>query len=445
MLSMIMAIQNDNDREKAAEIYRQYGSTMLYIAKSILNDAHLAEDAVSEAFVRIINNLEKIDTNDCYHTRGFVVIITRNVSLDIIRKQNRGRTINIDDFSDYSKCEDPVFDDITTREACSVIKNAISKLNSNYSDILYLKMEYDYSNKEISKILNISEENVKMRLSRARKALKEQLLEENNAVTSCFVSKNLAGEYFTGTLYSSKNTSSEKIKETLMTSAWKQRNLHYYTKDISKIKSDLFSASATNGDLFTVNYNWKTLTPWHQNSWQSGTSYLSEWMCFKGVRADDGYDYYAWCVESYITPINGGTDYVKLSSNAAYQPSGQLRFYDPKSTPATNTVSFTIGGGITKNGVGLNISASYSTQISDLTIINNSNMGINLAKINFDYNYLSSFAHQETLNCFSVIEKNTTNSSTFKFHHRREAKVIGNHINYLWDQNYYTTLNRPSA
>lgn len=183
MLSMIMAIQNDSDREKAANIYRLYSSTMLYIAKRILIDAHLAEDAVSEAFVRIINNLEKIDTNDCYHTRGFVVIITRNISLDMLRKQNRSKIVYLDNFSDYSKCEDLLFDDITTREACSRIANAVSQLNSNYSDILYLKMEFDYSNKEISKILGISEDNVKMRLSRARKALKEQLLKENNKIT----------------------------------------------------------------------------------------------------------------------------------------------------------------------------------------------------------------------------------------------------------------------
>lgn len=182
MLAIIMTIQNDNDREKAAYIYRLYGSTMLYTAKRILIDTYLAEDAVSEAFIRIIDNLEKIDTIDCYRTRGFVVKITRNVSLDMIRKRTRGKTINIDDFSDYTECEDPVFDDITAREACSIIKKAISKLSCNYSDILYLKIMYDYSNTEISKIRGISEENVKMRLSRARKALKEQIMKDKSEI-----------------------------------------------------------------------------------------------------------------------------------------------------------------------------------------------------------------------------------------------------------------------
>jgi len=61
-------------------------------------------------------------------------------------------------------------------EACDKIVDAISRLNKNYSDILYLKIKINYSNDEISKILGISQENAKMRLSRAQKALKEQLM-----------------------------------------------------------------------------------------------------------------------------------------------------------------------------------------------------------------------------------------------------------------------------
>lgn len=58
------------------------------------------------------------------------------------------------------------------------IAASIAKLNDNYSDILYLKIAREYSNDEIANILGISKENAKMRLSRARKALKEILKKE---------------------------------------------------------------------------------------------------------------------------------------------------------------------------------------------------------------------------------------------------------------------------
>lgn len=180
MLALIMAIKNEDDRYKAVEIYKLYRGTMLYIANSILHETHLAEDAVSEAFIRIIDNLEKINTINDHQTRGFVVIIVRNISLDLLRRQNRNQTKPLDDYIEYSEYKEPVLDDITARDACDKIADSIAKLNKNYSDILYLKMELKYSNKEISEILGISQENVKMRLSRARKALKKQLQKEGD-------------------------------------------------------------------------------------------------------------------------------------------------------------------------------------------------------------------------------------------------------------------------
>ena len=180
MLALMMIMETEEDREKAAEIYRLYRGTMLYTAKSILHEAHLAEDAVSEAFIKIINNLEKINVIDCYQTRGFIVIIVRNTSIDLLRRQSRSQTIPFEDYKEYPNSQEPIIDDVTAREACDRIAGCIARLNKNYSDILYLKIEMGYSYEEIAEILGITRENAKMRLSRARRALKEQLRKEED-------------------------------------------------------------------------------------------------------------------------------------------------------------------------------------------------------------------------------------------------------------------------
>jgi len=185
MLVLIMAIENEDDRGKVQKIYELYYGTMLYIAKSILHENNLAEDAVSEAFIKIIDNLEKINAIDCYQTRGFVVIIVRNISLNMLKNKNRNKTTPLYDYIEYIECEetlfqDALFDNITIKEAREEIAASIAKLNKNYSDILFLKMDQEYSNDEIGKILGLSNDNVKMRLSRARKALKQELLKEGN-------------------------------------------------------------------------------------------------------------------------------------------------------------------------------------------------------------------------------------------------------------------------
>lgn len=151
MFVLIMAIENERDREKAAALYELYRGTMLYIAKSILQEPHLAEDAVSDAFLKIIDNLEKINTIDCYQTRGFIVIIVRNTAYDILRRQSRKQTIHFEEYMAYSISEEPVLDEVSAKEACSKIAECITKLNKTYSDILYLKIEMDYSMKRLEK------------------------------------------------------------------------------------------------------------------------------------------------------------------------------------------------------------------------------------------------------------------------------------------------------
>lgn len=171
----MLAIEKSEDQSKAAEIYRRYCHLMLHIANSILHDPYLAEDAVSEAVIRIINNLEKIDLADRCRAGSFIAITVRNVAIDMLRQQARTQTFPFEDYIEYSNDDrDLILDRISSREACEKIAVCISNLHKSYSDILYLSLGRNYTSAEIGKMLNISRENVRMRLSRARNALKEQ-------------------------------------------------------------------------------------------------------------------------------------------------------------------------------------------------------------------------------------------------------------------------------
>jgi len=58
------------------------------------------------------------------------------------------------------------------------IKETINTMNPNYAEILILKYHYECSNKQIAELLSISEENVRVRLHRARKKLAAKLNNE---------------------------------------------------------------------------------------------------------------------------------------------------------------------------------------------------------------------------------------------------------------------------
>ncbi len=166
-LSMIDAPQ---DKRKFEQIYLGYKKVMYFTAYRILNDSFEAEDVVHNAFLRIMDNLDKIDMNDCHKTKSFVVIIVENIAIDTYRKRQRANSVSYDELDNCFICAD-VFD---IDEAIDV-RSALSKLPIEYESILRLKYSHRCSSSEIAKILHISESNVRQRISRAKKKLSELL------------------------------------------------------------------------------------------------------------------------------------------------------------------------------------------------------------------------------------------------------------------------------
>ena len=68
---------------------------MLSVALSVLHNRVLAEDAVQDAFVKIVDNASRFNAG----TNGYAWIckITQNCALNILRHERRRQTTNIDD------------------------------------------------------------------------------------------------------------------------------------------------------------------------------------------------------------------------------------------------------------------------------------------------------------------------------------------------------------
>ncbi len=68
MLLFLTMIDSDEDKSKFEVIYENYRNLMFFVAKKILYSDSDAEDAVQDAFIRIINNLDKIEDPKCHKT-----------------------------------------------------------------------------------------------------------------------------------------------------------------------------------------------------------------------------------------------------------------------------------------------------------------------------------------------------------------------------------------
>ncbi|MDF1494430.1 RNA polymerase sigma factor [Caproiciproducens sp. CPB-2] len=177
MLIIIQEIQNEADRSFVEELYQKHGSTMLYIAQGILKDQARAEDAVSQAFLKIIDNLQKFHFENCNKTRGLVVIIVRHISYDMLKSEKRRHSVPLEELeTEVPAAEDDApLESIVSAESYHFVMDCLSCLNEHYRDVLRLKLIYEYEDEEIAKMLAISQENVRVRFQRARKALMQEM------------------------------------------------------------------------------------------------------------------------------------------------------------------------------------------------------------------------------------------------------------------------------
>lgn len=172
MLIYLALIETEEEKRKFERLYDNYKQTMYYAAYQILQDVHMSEDAVHQAFLRVIDHLDKIDEKDCHKTRGVLVIITKNIAIDIYRKNKRERTRSFDEL------EFAIADTAEQLDDTDEISRAIAKLPLNYLTVLTLKFSHGYTDAEIAQMLNISEANVRQRCFRAKKKLAEILKKE---------------------------------------------------------------------------------------------------------------------------------------------------------------------------------------------------------------------------------------------------------------------------
>ena len=172
MLAIYLSmIDNEENQDKFEAVYLQYSDIMLNRAYNILGDFELAEDAVHNAFLRILKNLHKIDEVDDVQTRSFVFIIVDNVAKSMYNKEHRQVVIEYRELESKLNVQNIIED----RDAVRHILDKINSLPEIYRYVFFLKYFNNFSDKEIANALDISVPTVRKRLLRGKKLLTKLL------------------------------------------------------------------------------------------------------------------------------------------------------------------------------------------------------------------------------------------------------------------------------
>ena len=149
---------------KLVELY----SDMVYkIAKSYLKNTDDAEDIVQEVFVKYLDN--KRPFINAEHEKNWIIRVTINLCYNELRSTQRRNKL-------CKTYQDEVFYEEHENSLCEYI----NKLKERYRVVFELYYLHDFTTKEISKILLITDMAVRTRLKRARNQLKKLMKEKGD-------------------------------------------------------------------------------------------------------------------------------------------------------------------------------------------------------------------------------------------------------------------------
>lgn len=177
MFIYLSMIETEEEKCKFVQVYEKYQYFMWYVANTILQDKHLAEDAVQEAFLAITKHLDKIEEVNSTKTKNFLATIVKSKAIDMIRKK---KGVDTEEYEEgiLGESKEDVLEEFIQREEHAKLVTAIFQLENLYRVVFEYKYLHELSDKEIAKLIGVTPKVVNVRLFRGKKKLKEILSKE---------------------------------------------------------------------------------------------------------------------------------------------------------------------------------------------------------------------------------------------------------------------------
>ena len=142
------------------------------LALRITLDSREAEDIVQETMLKVWNRRERWDEIDSIE--AFCMTICRNLSLDALRRAENHH-VSLDDgpLQQADHAPSP-FEQAVSQDHVQIVRRIIDTLPEKQRTCIQLRDIEEKSYKEIAQILDISEEQVKINIFRARQAIRQQ-------------------------------------------------------------------------------------------------------------------------------------------------------------------------------------------------------------------------------------------------------------------------------
>lgn len=178
------------DAEAFARLVSLHEGMVFGLATRLLGDPEEARDISQDVFLQVYRMLARFEGRSSLRTWIYRIVVNQCRNRQRWwRRRRRDRSFGLDDLtpSDEAKLlaqegtEDGPYERLARFEKAGQVQHALQRLSFDHRAILLLREVEELSCEEIGRTLGLPEGTVKSRLSRAREALRRELLDGEGA------------------------------------------------------------------------------------------------------------------------------------------------------------------------------------------------------------------------------------------------------------------------
>ncbi len=169
----LVQLETEDDKEFFEHLYNKYFFKVIQNVLPILKSQDLAEQVAIDTFWLLSQKFAEISRRDEDKIKGWLYVVAKNKAWHVLEKKYAKKRVPEEcvEFPDD-------FAAPATDEQVADLREAVAKLPEKYQCVVQLHYFEGYLAWEVAQILGLKTNTVEQQLSRARKMLKDMLVDE---------------------------------------------------------------------------------------------------------------------------------------------------------------------------------------------------------------------------------------------------------------------------
>lgn len=175
--------QTKSSREIFAELYEEFLDKVFRYMQYKVNNRHLAEDLTSKVFEKALTNFSRYSSDKALFST-WIFSIARNVVIDHYRVNGKRHIVSVEKTLDRPSGDPSPEEEFERKEEVQRLQGCLAQLSQEDQEIIRLKFGAELNNRQIAKMLDLSETNVGTKLYRAVRKLRDSFRESEDGYRS---------------------------------------------------------------------------------------------------------------------------------------------------------------------------------------------------------------------------------------------------------------------